>query len=89
MNGCITLWRRAKQAEEERSKGHAGLQVSLQETKGFFDYASLPIRASTASAQGSWRPLTALPAHPHTPEPLGDYCLPARHRAAMASPTYA
>ena len=70
--------------EEEQSNGHVGLQVSLQVTKGIFDYATLSIRAETAPAEGSWWGVTALLVHSDTSEPHGDDRLPAGYRAAMA-----
>ncbi len=73
--------------EEERLIDNHGLQVSLQETKGLFNYASLTIRAETVPAtKVSWQRLTTLAIHPHTPEPLDDHRLPTRHRAVLASP---
>jgi hypothetical protein len=83
MNSRITLWR-VNQVEEERLKGNAGLQVSLQDRKGIFNYVSLPIKAKSKSAESSWQGLTTLPVYPDTSEPLDNNCLPACHRAALA-----
>ena len=70
--------------EEERSKGHPGLRVSLQLTKGILDYATLPIGAETTPTEGSWWRLTTLPIRSDTSEPHGNDRLSACHRAAMA-----
>ena len=70
--------------EEELSNVRFGLEVTLQETKGIFDYVSLSIRAEATSTERSWEWLAALPVCPDTSESHGNDCLFARHRTAMA-----
>ena len=70
--------------EEERSKGYAGLRVSLQLTKGVFEYATISIGAEKTREEGFWQRLAALSVCPDTSESHGDGRVSACHSAGMA-----